>query len=1301
MIDTLITWIPCIFILLYIPYLCWQCCNSCRNIIQWNCYNTSRLAIVLVSTCIALSELILSLCRKYQWDDSPTIAYILSTAVTTVSRLIICLIFYYQRLYGIVSSGGLIWLYLLLDTILGALSVATVCKDNVGVVGVDTKHDLCPKDRTSFPLKVTYQWLNSLLLKGWKKTLIFDDLWALRPIDTTFVNFKLFSKHWLQLDTTVLDSNSNDIRFKSIYDKNPNLALRMRSCLISAIYRKSLVLSNGAKRQTPNGEIINLMAIDCQRINDNLHAIVALITAPIQIALTLYLLYVQLGVTAFIDPNEPQWHGYVYTILLVTVNVLVAIVLANYNEHIGSIGLRMRSCLISAIYRKSLVLSNGAKRQTPNGEIINLMAIDCQRISDNLHYLIALLSAPIQIAITLYLLYVQLGVTAFIGLAVIVVTLVINTIALYFCKLNQSQQMKIKDKRINLMNQIFNGIKVLKLYAWEKAFMGCITKIRRKELRKLQTMGYLIVIFIALSFSCPLVVQFITYSVYEVINSDTGKQLSAQKIFVSLSLFNFLLKNINMTVEDGMFVAIVGNVGSGKSSLISALFGDMDLIDGTVNIRPDISIAYVPQQSWIQNTTLKQNILFGKQLNTKLYNRVIDNCALKQDLQQLPGADETEIGEKGINLSGGQKQRVSLARAVYSGADLYLLDDPLSAVDSHVGKHIVDQVLDSRTGILRHKTRILVTNQLFMLPNVDRIVVIKDGSITAIGTYNELLANNRYFSDLIQQYYATNCDSVDSNLNSNSSSNSIYIKYAKYVGHYTLGILITGIITNILMYGSSFWLSLWSNNLIGDNNDNNNNNNYYYVGIYGIIILFTTIFLSISKLLLVIGCQMASRNLHTKLLSTVMHAPMKYFDTTPMGRLMNRFGNDIDVLDIGLIIYIKTSRQLKRLESLTRSPIYSHFSETLNGMSSIRAYGYGQQFIGESDHRVDTNQMCFYPNIVANSWLQIWLTTLSNCLILFAALFSILSKGRLTGGQIGLSLSYALTLTGNLNGLIMTFSMLENNMVSIERIDEYCSLEPEADWQSNQKLPEDWPENGNMHFDGYGTRYREGLDLVLNNIDVNINSGEKIGIVGRTGAGKSSLTLALFRLIEPAMGRIVIDGIDISKLGLHELRSRLTIIPQEPILFSGTIRSNLDPFDKFSDEELWTVLEHSHLKEFVISSGSGLDYSVAESGDNLSVGQRQLICLARALLRNTRVLILDEATAAVDVETDALIQQTIKQEFKSSTILTIAHRINTIMDYNRVLVLNNGRVAEFAEPDALLNDRTTIFYSLAKDAGVI
>ncbi|XP_054159155.1 ATP-binding cassette sub-family C member 3-like [Oppia nitens] len=350
--------------------------------------------------------------------------------------------------------------------------------------------------------------------------------------------------------------------------------------------------------------------------------------------------------------------------------------------------------------------------------------------------------------------------------------------------------------------------------------------------------------------------------------------------------------------------------------------------------------------------------------------------------------------------------------------------------------------------------------------------------------------------------------------------------------------------------------------------------------------------------------------------------------------------------------------------------------------------------------------MCLYPNVVANSWLQIWLTSLSNCLLFFAALFAVLGKGRLTGGDIGLSLSYAMALTVYLGLFIKTFAQLENNMVSVERLDEYCRLETESDWHrcddtDDHPLPDNWPDRGAVRFESYGTRYMVGLDLVLNDIDVDIKPGEKIGIVGRTGAGKSSLTLALFRLIEPAMGRIVIDGIDIGRLGLHDLRSRLTIIPQEPILYSGTIRSNLDPFGQFTDDRLWTVLDQSHLKEFVAAGDRGLDWPVAESGDNLSVGQRQLICLGRALLRNTRVLILDEATAAVDVETDSLIQQTIRQEFSSSTVLTIAHRINTIMDSNRVLVLNNGRVAEFAEPDVLLANKSSIFYSLATDAGII
>ncbi|XP_054158371.1 ATP-binding cassette sub-family C member 2-like [Oppia nitens] len=403
-----------------------------------------------------------------------------------------------------------------------------------------------------------------------------------------------------------------------------------------------------------------------------------------------------------------------------------------------------------------------------------------------------------------------------------------------------------------------------------------------------------------------------------------------------------------------------------------------------------------------------------------------------------------------------------------------------------------------------------------------------------------------------------------------------------------------------------------------------------------------------------------------------------------------------------LIFYLKSSRQLKRLESTTRSQIISHFEESVNGLSSVRAYRCSDRFVREIESRLDDNQMCLYPNVMAISWLQTRLAVLSNLLIFFAALFAVLSKDRLTGGSIGVTLSLAIGLMPTFEYLIKVFILIENSIVSVERVDEYTRLESEADWHSTAiELPANWPSNGSVRFEGYGTRYRPGLDLVLRGIDICIKPKEKIGIVGRTGAGKSSLTLALFRIIEPAMGNIIIDDIDISRLGLQELRSRLTIIPQEPVLYSGTIRSNLDPFGNHTDSDLWSVLEQSHLKQFVQSLDNQLDSSVAESGDNLSVGQRQLVCLARALLRHTSVLILDEATAAIDIETDALIQQTIRQEFSSCTVLTIAHRINTIMDSDRVLVFNNGRVAEFDEPDVLLANKSSIFFTLARDAGII
>ena len=472
---------------------------------------------------------------------------------------------------------------------------------------------------------------------------------------------------------------------------------------------------------------------------------------------------------------------------------------------------------------------------------------------------------------------------------------------------------------------------------------------------------------------------------------------------------------------------------------------------------------------------------------------------------------------------------------------------------------------------------------------------------------------------------------------------------------------------------------------------------------------------------------------------------MSFFDTTPIGRVVNRFSRDIDVVDTAipmslrivieellqlittlimiaiatpyfLIIllpvslsfyfiqkfYIPTARQVRRLESITRSPIYSHFSETLSGVSTIRAYSANDRFKAECDSRADLYLSCWNCTIGADRWLAIRLEFCGNCIVLFAALFAVLSRETLDPGLIGLSLSYAMNVTQNLTWLVRSTTDLETNVVSIERILEYTGNTMEAEWSLDKvKVSKAWPDKGQIEFKNYGARYRPGLDLVIRDIDICIKPLEKIGVVGRTGAGKSTITLSVFRMIEAASGDIVIDGVNISKLGLHDLRKKLTIIPQDPVLFSGTLRFNLDPFKEKSDDQLWLCLEQAHLKDFVKTLDQGLDSKVSEGGDNMSVGQRQLVCLARALLRKTKILILDEATAAVDLETDSLIQSTIRSQFYDCTIITIAHRLHTILDSTRVLVLDQGRVVEFEEPNVLLQNKSSVFYSLAKNAGIV
>nr|CAB3219630.1 multidrug resistance-associated protein 1-like [Phallusia mammillata] len=1098
-----------------------------------------------------------------------------------------------------------------------------------------------------------------------------------------------------------------------------------------------------------------------------------------------------------------------------------------------------------------------------------------------------------------------------------IVMIPINGVIIKHMRNISMKNMKIKDQRIKLMNEILNGIKVLKLYAWEASFEKQVLDLRNKELRLSKKMAYLKALSSFLWNCTPFIVSLTSFGVYLAI--DPTHVLDSETTFVSLSLFNILrfplvmipamitsvtqaqvsvkrltkflvsaeidpeavdrnpktdeqivirdgtfawddttdptLKNVNFKVSPGELVAVVGHVGSGKSSLISALLGEMEKKHGHVGVKG--SIAYVPQQAWIQNATLQNNILFGKSLEqdevittsfssskwqpkspARFYKEVIRATALKSDLEILPAGDQTEIGEKGINLSGGQKQRVSLARAVFSDSDVYLLDDPLSAVDSHIGKHIFEKVVGKK-GLLKDKTRILVTHGVRYLPHVDRIIVLENGKITEEGTYDELIKEGKDFAKFLQEFATKqdeeeddeyeesvdddetdfdsvpdHCDDVDDEINHNMSpiddvikqehrdsirkrhsrssirmngtltkkknvkSNSkkldtlkvatvagndgkltekemiqegsvkfsVFLIYMKAVGYFMcLAIFSTEALYQVSVVLASLWLSDWSEDADSLPVNESRAQTDYRLGIYGALGAAQAIFIFLDVFILFVGCLHAAKILHFKMLSNILRAPIRFFDTTPIGRIVNRFSKDVYTVDemlpmsirswngcmfqvVGIIVvilystwqfvivivpisilyfvaqrfYVRTSRQLKRLESVTRSPIYSHFGETLSGVTTVRAYAHQKRFIQESELRVDTNQKCYYPNIVSNRWLAIRLDLIGNAIVFFAALFAVLGRGdAVTGALAGLSLSYALNITSTLNWWVRQTSETEINVVAVERQKEFADIENEAPYDIEDRKPSTyWPVKGEVTFDEYSTRYREGLDLVLKNISCRISPGEKIGIVGRTGAGKSSLTLALFRLIEPASGAILIDGVDISKIGLHDLRSKVTIIPQDPVLFSGTLRMNLDPFDFYADDEMWQSLEHAHLKEFVESLPEKLMHICSEGGENLSVGQRQLICLARALLRKSKILVLDEATAAVDMKTDDLIQDTIRDQFKECTVITIAHRLNTIMDYSRIIVLDAGEIAEFDSPGALLA-KQSVFYGMAKDAGLV
>ncbi|KAH8352145.1 hypothetical protein KR084_002249, partial [Drosophila pseudotakahashii] len=852
---------------------------------------------------------------------------------------------------------------------------------------------------------------------------------------------------------------------------------------------------------------------------------------------------------------------------------------------------------------------------------------------------------------------------------------------------------------------------------------------------------------------------------------------------------DYTLSGLSFEVQPGTIVAVMGATGSGKSSLVQAILGELKPEFG--QIKPNGSMSYSPQEPWLFSGTVRQNILFGQPMDRRRYAQVVEKCALKRDFELLPFKDKTVVGERGASLSGGQRARITLARAVYREASIYLLDDPLSAVDTQVARHLFEQCV---RGYLRGRTVVLVTYQQQFLQLVDQIVILEKGQVSAVGTYETLLKKGVDFVTLMGEaereeknleekrprldsatHNIVRCDSLKSLQSVGDLSPENITKESQGSGSISLGLYMKYLQSGggciaffatmscfVLAQGAVSWgdyfLTYWSEknaDVRGESNGTLESNasisgqrtdsDKMDLCIFTLITILSVVMTFSSMTLLFNMTKKASVRLHNTILSRIMRASMHFFSTNEVGSILNRFSKDMsqvsellpdvmaDLFQIvlwlaGLIIllaivnplflapafvmaiifcqlrnfYLKTSRDLKRIEAIARSPVYSHLAASLTGLSTIRAFEAQRVLESEFDNYQDVHSSALYMFLSTSSAYGYWMECL--CVVYIAIVtLSFFIFPPANGGDVGLAITQVMGLMGMVQWGMRQSAQMENTMTAVERVVEYEDIEPEGAFEApaDKKPPKSWPEQGKIVFDELSLRYTPDpkSENVLKSLSFVIKPREKVGIVGRTGAGKSSLINALFRLSYND-GSVLIDKRDTSEMGLHDLRSKISIIPQEPVLFSGTMRYNLDPFDEYSDEKLWRSLEEVKLKDVVADLPSGLQSKITEGGTNFSVGQRQLVCLARAILRENRILVMDEATANVDPQTDGLIQTTIRNKFKECTVLTIAHRLHTIMDSDKVLVMDAGRAVEFGTPYELLTVADSkVFHGMVKQTG--
>ncbi|XP_051222905.1 ABC transporter C family member 3 [Lolium perenne] len=1111
-------------------------------------------------------------------------------------------------------------------------------------------------------------------------------------------------------------------------------------------------------------------------------------------------------------------------------------------------GIRTRSVLVSTVYQKGLSLSSSSRQSRSSGEMINIISVDADRVGLFSWFMHDFWLVPLQVSMALFILYSTLGIASLAALGVTVIVMLATVLPMQMQEKFQGKLMDCKDVRMKATSEILRNMRILKLQGWEMKFLSKIIDLRKTEESWLKKYLYTSTMTTFVFWGAPTFVAVVTFGACMLLGIplDSGKVLSALATFrvlqepiytlpdmismfiktkVSLErIASFLcleelpmdavqrlpsgnsdvsvevsngcfswdassevptLTDLNFQARHGMRVAVCGMVGSGKSSLLSSILGEMPKLSGEVKVCG--TMAYVSQLAWIQSGKIQDNILFGKEMDTEKYDRVLESCSLKKDLEILPFGDETVIGERGINLSGGQKQRIQIARALYQDADIYLFDDPFSAVDAHTGSHLFKECL---LGALGSKTVIYVTHQIEFLPAADLILVMKGGRIAQAGKYDEILSSGEELMELVgaHQDALTALDVIDvanggsealsssgaaslsrsvSSAEENDKQNGeqdfgkvqsgqlvqeeerekgrvgfwIYWKYLtlSYGGALVPFVLIAQILFQVLQIASNYWMA-WASPVSKDVEPPVSMSTL--INVFVALAGASSLCILIRALFLVTAAYKTATLLFGKMHMSIFRAPMSFFDSTPSGRILNRASADQSEVDtsiaqqmgsvafsmiqlVGIIAvmsqvawqvfvvfvpltvacfwyqryYIDTARELQRLVGVCKAPIIQHFAESITGSATIRSFGKENMFVSTNSHLMDAFSRPKFYNAAAREWLCFRLDTLSCLTFAFSLLFLIsLPTGFIDPAIAGLAVTYGLNLNTLQAFVVWCMCSLENKIISVERILQYISIPEEPPLSmSGDKLPYNWPSEGVIELHNLHVRYAPQLPFVLKGLTVTFPGAMKTGIVGRTGSGKSTLIQALFRIVDPTIGQILVDGVDVCTIGLHDLRSRLSIIPQDPTMFEGTVRSNIDPLGEYNDNQIWEALDNCQLGDEVRKKELKLDSPVIENGENWSVGQRQLACLGRVILKRSKILVLDEATASVDTATDNLIQKTLREYFSEATVITIAHRITSVLDSDMVLLLDNGVTVESDTPARLLEDKSSLFSKLVAE----